>query len=130
MEDVQKEVKGAKAQIIIVQTAKPAFDAIAASLEKAGFVYGTEYVLASDVESAEEGIIPNEIQLLITGTLHGDEKEARNFVEKMKKINPKLIAAIFSAVEIAGEPFNFCIKKTQIDDINQLSSEMKKFLGK
>lgn len=89
------------AKLIAVQTGGYAIHKCEKALEELGFIKGVR-LLGSEasVGLVMEAVNPDESQILITGTFHGDEVTAHKMVRQAKMKSPRLSAWWCSATEM------------------------------
>lgn len=118
--------------ILIIQTSMTGEDACRKQLSgDTGLLEGMDFLLFHDWRSASQFVQSNERQLLITGSFHGNENAAKDFVERMKEKSPTLLVATFSAISQTTKitpPYDIFIYKGDLG--KSLIDRMKEFLQK
>ncbi len=96
--------------IVVVQTSENTRAIYRKEFSEAG-LSPESYLLTESPEEAEREVCSEEYQLLVIGTIQGDEERAKELVRRAKTRNSKLVAVNFSSSRQYGEPYDATISK-------------------
>lgn len=79
----------------------------------AGMYADIDFITMDSAENVQEFIYKNHPQLLITGVISHEADDVDKMVKRLRKINPQLVAIIYSAVSsvIRGDSFDAKVEK-------------------
>jgi hypothetical protein len=118
--------------VVILQTNESGILACRAALTSAGLQEGKDYVLVESLNAAMEKVEGEDAQVLVTGSLRGNEQAAADFVRSLKVTHPRLKTWYFSVVfPNRVDAYDHIITYSGLDlnHYDKLISELKKFLA-
>jgi hypothetical protein len=114
-------------KIIILQTDSHARNGCRTALEGMGLQENVDYSLRGWASGLVDCWTPNDRQLFITGTVHGNEEVAEQIVRDARRINTELVCMSFSVCELNG-PFDHNIVKEYGQTEKNLQVAVRGFL--
>lgn len=99
--------------VVIIQTSQATLMSCAKELAATDLHGGQDFYLTGNPNAADMAITATRRQMLVTGSFVGDQAATDIFVRRMKKRNPQLRVALFSANNDGpvGEPYDMVIPK-------------------